>query len=140
MSPSGLSSNQKVNLYIYNVSKFSKCFHICYVIIHINSSGCLDILCRKHDFFFFFNCKIKKGFCFFFNCNFWDKNDFYPDEYQKSSESMSNYEQYIWMIKSLNKFARKQCLTTEISKPCKPQGLCEKTTSDYWAPTWCLDV
>ena len=140
VSPSGVSSNQKANLCIYNVSKFSNCFHMCCVIIHINSSGCLDMLCRKHDFFLLQNKKRV-----FFYCNFSDKNDFHSDEYQKGSEST----QYILIIssifgmtKSFNRFAGKQCflVTVDISKPWKPQGLCGKTTSDYLAMTWFLDI
>lgn len=45
-----------------------------------------------------------------------------PDEYQKSSASMSNYEQHIWMIK-LNE--TQQCLTTDISKPLQATRISE---------------
>lgn len=72
LSPSGLSSNHKDNLYVYNVPNFSNCFPIFCVITHINSSRSLDMLYRKQGFI-----TNKKEFY----CNVLDKIDFHCDEH-----------------------------------------------------------
>lgn len=120
ISPSELSSNHKDNLYVYNVPNFSNCFHIYCVIIHISSSGYLDMLNRQQGFI-----TNKKEFY----CNFLDKIDFHCDEYQESIDSLWNVliiSSIFSIIKILQQICQKAVslkTVVETSKLLKPQGL-----------------